>query len=200
MSSRRSQRCTRRRRFQRGDRQRDTEGITRNPESIILHSSKQTRRLINPPRTYVEQFYCLREVRVFDVEALSTRYRRPEGRTREVPTIRGGQRAGSVDMTRHEAPDPSASTRGGSSPPLDVCWRCRDTADRLREIDHPDPAIDRRVRVCETGCWLPESTSYRCHECGENHSREQVRLVRSPTRADLVPECLSCNRAVVVGD
>ncbi|WP_276257354.1 hypothetical protein [Haloglomus litoreum] len=101
-------------------------------------------------------------------------------------------------------PDSSAGAtpdaRGPGGPQSDVCWRCRDAPDRLREVDHPDPAIDRRVRVCATGCWLPESATYCCHGCGDDVSRERTRLVRASTRADLVPECLRCNRAVVTGD
>jgi hypothetical protein len=104
-------------------------------------------------------------------------------------------------MTRSDGSTGATSeARAGGVPQSDICWRCRDAPDRLREVDHPDPAIDRRVRVCATGCWLPESATYCCHDCGEDVPRERVRLVRAPTRADLVPECLDCNRAVVTGD
>lgn len=76
------------------------------------------------------------------------------------------------------------------------CWRCMDTAAEVREIDHPDPAIDASVPVCADGCWLPERIVYRCHNCDETHDREAVHLVWLPNRSALAPECLDCNRAL----
>lgn len=101
-----------------------------------------------------------------------------------------------------DATDGSGEPRDGghSIGPFDRCWRCRTPAGGLREVDHPDPAIDRRVQVCADGCWLPESASYRCHGCDERLPSARIRLVRAPTRANMLPECLACNRAVLRDD
>jgi hypothetical protein len=99
---------------------------------------------------------------------------------------------------RNAGSDGVGTGRGGGGPGA-VCWRCRDAPEEFQEVAHPDPTVDGRVRVCATGCWLPESATYRCHECDENLPRDRIRLVRDPTRADLRPECLACNRAVLRG-
>jgi hypothetical protein len=92
----------------------------------------------------------------------------------------------------------SVGAGGGAGPPdIDaarVCWRCRAVTGRLREVDHPDPAVDDTVRVCADGCWLPADISYRCHRCGRTRPFEAVHLVAAGTRTDFIPECVDCTR------
>lgn len=86
----------------------------------------------------------------------------------------------------------------GSTAGIPVCWRCRESEGPLREVAHPDPECDRRVRICVDDCWLP-AAHYRCHRCEADVPRREMRFVESTTH-DLVPECLDCNRAVVSGE